>query len=103
MAWEKRGNHFYYYRKHRIGNRVRSEYVGHGAHGIIAEAQDAKVRHLKNESLCAGQEMEKLITDLRKLEFHLDQAEELNWSFITLSLFASGYYKHHREWRKGRW
>ena len=30
MAWESRGNNEYYYRKQRIGDRVVSEYVGHG-------------------------------------------------------------------------
>ena len=30
MGWEQRGNNLYYYRKVRVGSRVKSTYVGRG-------------------------------------------------------------------------
>lgn len=103
MAWEMRGRGFYYYRKHRIGNRVFSEYIGTGARGAIAEEEDTSDRLEWNIKSNSAFEINNFLSDLQTMDFILVRAEELIWSFITLSLLDLGYYKHHREWRKSRW
>jgi len=103
MAWEMRGKGFYYYRKHRIGNRVFSEYMGTGARGAIAEEEDTSERLEWNIKSNSAQEINKFLSDLQMMELTLVRAEKSNRSFITLSLLDLGYYKHHREWRKSRW
>ena len=44
MGWETRGNRQYYYRKARIGGRVRSEYVGSGDFAQFSAALDDEKR-----------------------------------------------------------
>jgi hypothetical protein len=41
MAWEKRGNGLYYYRKRREGQRVISEYIGAGEFAQAIATLDA--------------------------------------------------------------
>jgi hypothetical protein len=56
MAWVTRGGHAYYYKKHRIGNKVRSVYLGKGEEAqIIAKVDEilryaAKLRAEQRES-----------------------------------------------------
>jgi hypothetical protein len=40
MAWVTRGGHAYYYKKHRIGNKVRSVYLGKGEEAQIIAKVD---------------------------------------------------------------
>ena len=44
MGWETRGNKRFYYRKVRVGNRVRSAYCGSGARGELAAMEDQQRR-----------------------------------------------------------
>ena len=44
MSWEDRDGNHYYYRKHRIGQRVVSEYIGSGLMAELVFEQDEKDR-----------------------------------------------------------
>ncbi len=97
MGMETRGNHRYYYRKERQGNRVVSLYIGTGATAELiaqceawrmAEARQARaawkcerVQINKQGALVFGTEV-----DLREL--------------VKAVLIACGFYQHKRQWRK---
>ena len=100
MAWEVRGTRRYYYRKVRLGGRVRSIYVG------TEEAAGAVVRRKEEQ-----RERDKLLRD----EFEPRRAaiaacmaavaaanqaiEDLLWA----SMLSRGYHKNKdHEWRKRR-
>jgi hypothetical protein len=99
MAWERRGNHSYYYRKEREGSRVRSIYVGKGeiAHMISKfESSSALLEGLTRES----NSIEALESE--KAEAFLEQAVELIQLFTQAALLTAGFHTHHRQWRRKR-
>lgn len=100
MGWETRNGRQYFYRKVRNGDKIRSDYIGHGelARAIAyfeqrdnEEIQDAK--RLKSQ--------EKEAERARETEFMaFYTAVEAEFA---QAMTAAGYHRHHRgEWRKQR-
>jgi hypothetical protein len=99
MAWERRGNHSYYYRKERDGKQVRSVYVGRGeiAH-MISNIQSSSpfletlARRIKSPE----------ILRLERVEMALDQVSDLTRLLTQAALLAAGFHTHKRQWRRMR-
>jgi hypothetical protein len=94
MTWEKRGKSKYYYRKIRIGKKVRSIYMGNSITGLTPEIEDLEKRiskeKEKNNKLHACQERDK---KLDEMIHHVDL-------FVNSLFLLSGYHCHKGEWRK---
>ena len=95
MAWERRRNKRYYYRKTRQGDKVVSEYVGAGELAQAAADLDAalqQVRRLKQrqwESHSA-------------LDAQVDEVCELIRALTHAALLTAGYHTNKGRWRKKR-
>ncbi|MEJ7861725.1 MAG: hypothetical protein WKF90_08815 [Pyrinomonadaceae bacterium] len=60
MAYEKRGNSFYYYQKEREGNRVVSKYIGKGkVASLIAQMDELKADNKEYKRFMEQQQREK--------------------------------------------
>lgn len=102
MAWEKRGERWYYYRKRREGDRVVSEYVGGGELGELGatlDALDREERQLERQRVKAWKEWVRAIT-----KAGID-AEEMIQALSSAWLLAQGYHTHKGQWRRkrGKW
>lgn len=97
MAWEKRGNRKYYYRKIREDGRVRSIYWGRGDNAnFMAErvAGDPLGRLLAAQLDHAHRaEAEGILSAIETLEEHLRHV-------TGLALIAAGFHQHKGQWRK---
>src|SRR5262245_32932344 len=96
MAWQKRGNHYYYYRSTKKKGRVVTEYLGSGSWAQQATLED-QVRHTartqERQAQQAWEALESQIAALGKLTTLLSQS----------LLVDGGWYRHNRgEWRKRR-
>lgn len=99
MGWEERGNRSYYYRKRRIGDQVRSEYMGRGELGDLCAAEDRlerRARKAERDALRAAQQAEAEVD--RRLAAHEQQLRALT----EAALAAAGFRKHRGQWRKRR-
>ncbi len=101
MAWERRGENFYYYRSVREGAKVRKDYIGRGEVAQIIAHSDDVIRHSRKVRAERGREA-------------LDQAEGLASCAASLELegatevlaraqmVSAGYHRHKGEWRRRR-
>ena len=97
MAWEKRGNKSYYYRKNRMGNRVISEYVGAGPRAELVAFLDEEDRQRREYERQQWQE-EKAI-DRAQID-QVDDAMKLIRQITGAACIAGGCYQHKRQWRR---
>lgn len=99
MAWEQRGNRSYYYRKHRVGGRVRSDYVGAGDIGRLCADDDRQKQQARQAARAA-------LHAVRRAEAEVDrqlaQAEADIAALTEAALRAAGYHKRKGQWRKKR-
>lgn len=102
MGWVSRGRNRYYYRNHRLGKRVVSEYVGSGISALHAETEDRlrKDRRVEEKRMKA-QQME-MIHHFRKAERPAVDLEKWIQSIYESALLSAGFHQHHREWRRRR-
>jgi hypothetical protein len=100
MGWEtrERGGR-YYYRKIREGSRVRSEYVGSGFMGHVANAQTEGDRS-KRET--ARKMLRREIEKQNAIDARIDAVCDLTEKLVTAALIASGFHQHKRQWRLKR-
>jgi hypothetical protein len=96
MAWEKRSIGSYYYRKVRVGSKVRSIYVGNN---ILSYKLYGDTEKQKKENLRQKAEIE--------AEEGIDQALEDNHKMIIAlaegALLVNNYHLHRGVWRKDRY
>ena len=99
MAWEKRGNRLYYYRKIREGPRVVSQYTGTAEYALLLSKLDKAVtqEHEYNRAQWKKQkaEIEKMDSDLQHLEKSIN-------AYVRAVLLTYGYHPHKGQWRKTR-
>ena len=95
MAWEKRGNKRYYYRKRRQGGRVVSEYVGAGELAETCAQLDALERQLR-------QAERQRLQELRALDAQLNHVCDLIRALTYAALLTTGHHTHKGQWRKKR-
>jgi hypothetical protein len=100
MGWEtrERGGR-YYYRKERVGDSVRSVYVGSGLFGRSA-AMLAEMERENEEMRRAAFRRE--IEKQEAVDSCIDSIGELLEQLVTATLIASGYHQHKRQWRHRR-
>ena len=90
MAWEKRGQHLYYYRVHRRNGRVVKEYLGRGPAAVAAAQQDAA-----RQAERAARQL-----DLAVTEQIMAAGKEAD-ALVDAALLAAGYHRPQRKaWRK---
>ncbi|MBL6983019.1 MAG: hypothetical protein ISR58_17735 [Anaerolineales bacterium] len=100
MGWEYRNGQKYYYRKHRIGKRVFSEYIGKGFYAEMAADQDAMEREearLKKEKILL------LIEESDEVDNLIEDFDEFCKFTKNAMLINSGFRLHNGEWRKRRY
>jgi hypothetical protein len=95
MAWEKRGNRDYYYKKRRIGGRVVSEYVGSGALAELQALLDQEEKESRKYEQAKRLQAE-------ELEAKIDQVDEYSRTLAKAALLLAGYHPHKGQWRKRR-
>ena len=99
MAWQKRGNHRYYYRSKREGGQVSTHYLGRAsevrAHQAALEDQARHTAHKQaRQEQQAWEALDARIATLGTLTTLLSQ---------SLLVVDGGLYRHNRgEWRKRR-
>ncbi|HEX8735154.1 MAG TPA: hypothetical protein VF721_07535 [Pyrinomonadaceae bacterium] len=99
MAWEKRGEKKYYYRKSWVNGRCVSEYIGAGMVAPLIEQQD---RWEKKKTKIARQEMRRLQRRDAALDAQLDEFSRINRNLVDALFLINGYHLHKRQWRKKR-
>lgn len=97
MAWQKRGNHYYYYHSTKHRGKVTTEYLGSGSRAQQAALEDQE-RHTalaqERSEQHAWEDLESQIAALGKLTTLLSQ---------SLLVVDGGLYRHNRgEWRRRR-
>jgi len=99
MAWETRGSGSYYYRKVRIGDRVRSEYIGAGyVAEALAELDDIEERGRR----AVASEWRAAVESERDSSAALVLTDNLVRSAVAAVLIANGFHTHNRQWRRKR-
>src|SRR5262245_7073935 len=94
MAWQRRGNHLYYYRSTKHRGRVTTEYLGSGSRAHQAALED-EARHTariqERQEQQAWEALDRQIAGLDTLTAVLGQPLRDD----------GGWYRHNRgEWRK---
>lgn len=97
MAWEDRNGRQYYYRKHRIGRYVFSEYIGSGPVAELCAALDEAKRKEKEQEQKAWQKEKE---DMMAIDRQLDNLIDTTRVLTRASLLLSGFYPHKYQWRK---
>ncbi len=100
MAYEKRGNSTYYYKKEREGKRVVSKYYGKGElASLIAQMDEIEAGSKDYKRFEEQQCREKA----EKFEKEIAEIENAFNELITAHLLINGYHQTgSREWRKKR-
>jgi hypothetical protein len=94
MAWEYRGKKKYYYRKERVGKRVRSIYIGDEITGYIPALEDEKNRILGEKPT------DSKLHECMEREKELDKMSQDVELVVNSVLLISGYHCHKGQWRK---
>ena len=103
MGWEKRGNNLYYYRKHRVGSRVVSEYVGCGELAEYAAMLDEMERERRGlERRKERLATERMLRDLTAVDKELSGIEDSIRLLTRAYMVADGFHSHKGQWRKKR-
>jgi hypothetical protein len=99
MGWEIRNGSCYYYRKERIGARVRSVYVGRGRIAGMTAALDG-LQQDDHESERRKEQQERHTSQV--LDASIESLEKLVSTLTEAVLIAHGFHQHKRQWRKKR-
>ncbi len=99
MAWENRGNRRYLYHKRKVGDKVRSEYVGSGYAALLSE-QLTKAERLDAER--KRLEWQAIKDEQAALDEIVDDMTAVSQLMVTAVLLATGHHLHKRQWRKKR-
>src|SRR4051794_33280202 len=99
MGWEARGSGRYYYRKHKQGGKVHSEYVGAGYAGLLSEQLTKAARldaEYKRQAWAAIKEEEE------RLDKIVDDMTLASQQLVTALMLVTGHHQHKRQWRRKR-
>lgn len=97
MTWCRHG--CYYYRNHRVGDRVVAEYVGCGELGaLLAEIDNPKRR----EKEVARQALRDEAEQVRELDATMAELRGAAEEAAVEALLAAGFHRHKRTWRRRR-
>ncbi len=97
MAFERRGNGSYYYRKERENGRVRSVYVGGGETARLIAMLDAA--YADERETARYDELAKR-AEIEAHDAALDELSRLADAVATGVLLVAGFHTHKRQWRR---
>lgn len=99
MAWERRGDAFYYYQSEREDGLVHKKYIGTGelAH-IIAHADETRRRVRAEREAKERAELD----EARSLASAGDELYEAAEVLAVAEMVAAGYHRHKGTWRRRR-
>jgi hypothetical protein len=99
VAWERRGDDFYYYQSEREDGKVHKKYIGRGELAqIIAHSAETRRKVREERKAKERAELER-IRDLQAAGDELYEAAEI---LARAELVAAGYHRHKGEWRMRR-
>lgn len=99
MAWERRGDGFYYYQTEREDGRVRKKYVGTGEIAELVAHADQTIRRTRAER----RERERVeLEETRGLASVADGLHEAAEVLLRAHLIAAGCHRHKGTWRRRR-
>lgn len=99
MGWEERNGNWYYYRKHRHGDRVVSEYIGCGEYAMLIARLDYLERKMgEDERRVRRIQHDRIVRELKTFRKIQRDVQLLR----DAVLIASGYHQHKGQWRKRR-
>jgi hypothetical protein len=99
MAWERRGNNFYYYQGVREDRRVRKRYIGRGEVAeVLAHTDETMARDRRARVM--GERAE--LGEMRSLLESADKMGDVAESLARAEMVAAGYRQHNSEWRRRR-
>lgn len=99
MAFERRRNKSYYYRKRRVGKRVISEYVGPDGVGALAEVLTERA---KAEAERKRREWQSIRDEQQRLDAIVNDVGKLATALADATLLLEGYHQSKRVWRRKR-
>jgi hypothetical protein len=99
MAWERRGDDFYYYQSEREDGKVRKKYIGRGELAQIIAHADETVRRVKAQRRDKDAEA---LADMQGLASAADEILEAAEILARAEIVAAGYHRHKGEWRRRR-
>jgi hypothetical protein len=99
LAWERRGENFYYYQSEREDGRVRKKYIGTGEMAdLIAHADETRQR-------ARAERRDRELAELEEARGLASAADELHEAAEILAqaeMVAAGYHRHKGQWRRRR-
>lgn len=99
MAFEKRRGNVYYYRKQRIGKRVRSIYISNNNAALIINHQTFMSRI---NAISDRDDQQERRREADALDTDLDALAAKTAALVTATLLSNGFHQHKREWRRKR-
>jgi hypothetical protein len=99
MAWERRGNNIYYYRKKREAGRVISKYVGKGVMAREIASMDLAERKERYDRIRAMRQQEE---EFGLFDNQVTQVSLLVDQMVGGFLIIVGFHKHKGQWRRRR-
>ena len=99
MAWETRGNRSYFYRKKRVGGKVKSEYIGGGEVAKLIARREQLERQV-SDAAAERSKREREAADA--LDERINELSEINRILVDALFLINGYHQHKRQWRKKR-
>lgn len=99
MGWEKRGEREYFYRKVRIGGRVRSEYIGTGETATLIAKYAAILREQRG---LEAWEHNRQRAEQAEIDGQIAELQEIVSLLTKAVLLTEGYHTHKRQWRRRR-
>jgi hypothetical protein len=99
LAWERRGENFYYYQSEREDGRVRKKYIGTGAIADLIARADETIRRTRAER--RDRELAEL-EEARGLASAADELHEAAEILAQAEMVAAGYHRHKGQWRRRR-
>jgi hypothetical protein len=89
--WDQRGNRRYFYRAVRTNGKPRRLYLGAGAAGERAAAEDQRCRQ-QRQAADAAWEAE--LAELRKIDALVEMFCRMTEMLLAAELMAANYHKH---------
>lgn len=99
MAWERRGDYFYYYQSEREDGKVRKKYIGRGELAHIIAHADETIRCSRAQKRKRDAEALEYMQNLATCADGLYEAAEV---LAVAEMVAAGYHRRKGEWRRRR-
>lgn len=99
MAWERRSESDYYYRKYRLGERVYSQYLGKGKAAKIAAEEDQLNLEIKSFN---KSKWDRIKEEEKEFDRMVRLATSRSTKLFKAYMLVNGYHTHKGQWRKKR-